>query len=873
MNALSISMLYNTIGKEYNNSLGGLSLIFLTLLNIYFAQSLSIMTTILNLLASTSIYITTKFDPIAIYRKKNYIFMSIIGIILGIAFYIYPISILIVPFIISIVSRKKGLKSSLRLSTATIITYILTIIFLYYMDFKIINTNYNLDYNYYEAYLYLIFIIISIFGSIYTLYKSERKMGYICRGIIVLSLLTIIFKKIEFSYLYLSVFYPVYLFLLIHIFDNVPQLYTKKIKTYKTRKSYTIDSAKKICAIIPNYNYENYISERIDSILFQTYKVSELIVLDDCSTDNSVALIENKLKTVEKKYPDIKIKFIKNNKNSGNVFKQWKKCFEETSCEYLWICEADDSASPYFLENVMKGFNHKKVIISYCESLTMDENDKLLMPDLREWIDIYKCNKWNKSYVIPGEEELKTTMCINNTIANVSSVVFKVCKDIDYNKYLKVAEEFKLAGDWYFYAKVLKHGDIAYCKKSLNYHRMHSKSVTLTTKGDMHFKEICRVQDMIMNDYKLSDEVKSLILDRRKNVQIQYNLGKEELRLLDIDFNKILNNSKVKDDILLSIIIPVYNTEPYLRKCLDSTLVNLPPKSEILIINDGSPDQSDKIGSEYEKKYNGIIKQYKKENGGLSSAKNYGLKRAKGRYIIYLDSDDYVDPNMYMTMLKKALETDADIVYCDIFQEYEDERREFFSMTNFEHDNDLMRIVDIPLMATSCNKMVKKELFKGLMYPEGFNNEDVAISPVLFVRAKKIEKVDSPFYIYLQRSGSIQNSGFSKKRFVIFDTAQMCFDNLFKEKIDKKDIDIIKGSIYSHQILGILLFIITRLTRKERLKYISLFCDKMNEFDDYATNYYLLEYLKKYHLHKLIGYIKNKEVNKIDLYLQIKMMI
>ena len=220
--------------------------------------------------------------------------------------------------------------------------------------------------------------------------------------------------------------------------------------------------------VVPNYNYEHYIIERIDSILNQSYKISELIILDDCSKDNSVEVIKKKIQEIEKVYPSLPLKFIPNKKNSGNVFAQWKKCFEVASGDYLWICEADDSAHPKFLENVMKSFDNPDVILSYAESLTMDENNNLLMPNLREWIDIFHCDKWNKSYVKTGKEELESTLCINNTIANASSVVFKLKEEIPYQEYLTEAQSFKLAGDWHFYAKVLEHGSVAYHHKSLN---------------------------------------------------------------------------------------------------------------------------------------------------------------------------------------------------------------------------------------------------------------------------------------------------------------------------------------------------------------------------------------------------------------------
>lgn len=105
---------------------------------------------------------------------------------------------------------------------------------------------------------------------------------------------------------------------------------SKKVDIYKKKKKkLNIENPKKVSVIIPNYNYENFIVERIDSVLMQTYPVYELIILDDCSTDNSVEVINKKIEQIKKDYPNLNVKFIVNEKNSGGcVFKQWKKGFD-----------------------------------------------------------------------------------------------------------------------------------------------------------------------------------------------------------------------------------------------------------------------------------------------------------------------------------------------------------------------------------------------------------------------------------------------------------------------------------------------------------------------------------------------------------------
>ena len=170
-----------------------------------------------------------------------------------------------------------------------------------------------------------------------------------------------------------------------------------KVDIYISKDKYpkVINPIKKVTAVIPNYNYERFLDERIDSILFQTYPVSELIILDDCSTDNSVEVIEEKIKDIK----DIKVKFIKNEKNSGGVFRQWKKGFDAATGDFIWIAEADDSAENNFVEELIKPFDDPEVVLSYCESARIDGENNLIREKSDDLYDMCRTGEWNKSYV------------------------------------------------------------------------------------------------------------------------------------------------------------------------------------------------------------------------------------------------------------------------------------------------------------------------------------------------------------------------------------------------------------------------------------------------------------------------------------------
>lgn len=285
----------------------------------------------------------------------------------------------------------------------------------------------------------------------------------------------------------------------------LPYKTRKKIKDMTTinkvdiyKKDYPkldLEDKKKVSVIIPSYNYENFIEERIDSIMRQTYPIYELIILDDMSTDNSV----KKMKQVMKKY-DVKHKLIENKEKSTGVFSQWQKGIKEAKGDYIWIAEADDSCSPLFLESVMKPFDDEEVVLSYAESMRINENNEVIAPSCRDWMEGVSSSRWNKSFVHDGSKEIKEALSVCNTIPNVSAVVFKKTPKMDV---IEEAKKFKISGDWYIYYNLLKDGKIAYCSKSLNYFRKHSNSASTVAKKEIELEEVLLIQKEIRDHFDL----------------------------------------------------------------------------------------------------------------------------------------------------------------------------------------------------------------------------------------------------------------------------------------------------------------------------------------------------------------------------------
>ena len=174
----------------------------------------------------------------------------------------------------------------------------------------------------------------------------------------------------------------------------------------------------------------------------------------------------------------------------------------------------------------------------------------------------------------------------------------------------------------------------------------------------------------------------------------------------------------------VSVIVPVYNVEKYLKKCAESLVNQTLPDIEIIFVNDGSTDSSKNIIEHYLKNYSNKVKLVNKENGGLSSARNYGIPYATGEYIAFLDSDDYVELDMYDTLYNKAKENDFDMVECDFIWEYPKKSKNDIGKTYNDRKEALEKA-----RVVAWNKLYKREII---------NNSNVLFLQTTQLEPKKI---------------------------------------------------------------------------------------------------------------------------------------
>lgn len=319
----------------------------------------------------------------------------------------------------------------------------------------------------------------------------------------------------------------------------------------------------------------------------------------------------------------------------------------------------------------------------------------------------------------------------------------------------------------------------------------------------------------------------------------------------------------------LSIIVPVYGVEKYIDKCLNSLVKQSLKEIEIIVVNDGTKDNSQKIIDKYVKKYPDKIKSYIKENGGQGSARNYGLKKATGEYIGYVDSDDFVEKDMYKKLYDKAKENNYDIVVCGNYNVSEDYQNKNIDAFINNYNTDLENIF-FGKMAV-WNKIYKRDILikNKLEFKEKVWYEDLAFTLKAIMNSNTFAFIDEPLYDYLIREGSTMNNSNVQRNLEILDA----FDDILsyikhnkkEEYFDKVEFLAI-DHIYISAIVRILKANADNKIKKETVN--ELICYMNKNFPNYKNNKYIntlsrnrkiiykLINLKMYNLVNLIFKIK-----------------
>ena len=310
-------------------------------------------------------------------------------------------------------------------------------------------------------------------------------------------------------------------------------------------------------------------------------------------------------------------------------------------------------------------------------------------------------------------------------------------------------------------------------------------------------------------------------------------------------------------DSLISVIVPIYNVEKYLQKCVDSIINQTYKNLEIILVDDGSPDNCPKMCDDYAEK-DSRIKVVHKENGGLSDASNVGMEVATCEYVSFIDSDDYISLDFYETLLETIVDNDSDIVECGVVKFYENEKFDKYNddlkVTNYDTVDALDGLInENPFKQHVWNKLYKSNIALDIPYAVGKLNEDEFWTYQIFGKAKKVTRINKTMYYYFQRGSSIMGNGYNIKRLDALEgkmNRQAYIEKNFPILTTKAKVDLYGSCIFAYQ--SVLKFMSGK-DKKKAGKIIKdyknrckLTNDEINNVDDSSRKYYKLAKLNFY---------------------------
>ncbi|MDR0571389.1 MAG: glycosyltransferase [Rickettsiales bacterium] len=479
-----------------------------------------------------------------------------------------------------------------------------------------------------------------------------------------------------------------------------------------------------ISVLIPTYNREKYIAEAIESVLAQDYRPIEIIVVDDGSMDNT--------KEIVKQYDKKIVKYFYQ-KNKG-IPGARNACLAKAKGEYIAWLDSDDYYLPDKLTaqmNYMREHPDCEIVFTKYENFLENEEVK---------------NNEKAKNIIEREKKVEYKTCLASSLARKSF----------YKKVGKFSKKYKIGEDDFLFL----------IARNLNINLDHFINIYF------YRRRIHNGNSLIFN--KISDG--ELISIRKKIVS-----GICRRNFLEKNSKKMVVVPAV------SIITPVYNTAPYLKKCLNSLINQTLKNIEIICVNDCSPDNCLSILREYEKKDRRIKIIDFKKNRGVSVARNEGMKIATGEYIGFVDSDDYIDLNFYEKLYKEARNSDADILKGEvkINKPRGESYKKNFGCSFLGKDKE----VYLFFAFWSCIYRTSLVIENKITFPAGVVvGEDQVFLVKAMLLAKKIKLVDNVFYHYVNRKDSADTVLYDRKKLIsVIRTYRDIFDFINTAKISKYD--------------------------------------------------------------------------------------
>ncbi len=256
-----------------------------------------------------------------------------------------------------------------------------------------------------------------------------------------------------------------------------------------------------------NYNYARYLPERLESIFAQSYPVLEILLLDDASTDDSLAVARAAAAQAGRE-----LRYILSEKNSGSVFAQWRRAAMAARGEYIWLCEADDSAAPEFLSHLLDSMGAEQPLLAFTDSRAVNADGAQVMPSYQSYYFASGVKTLAASKTWASDEFARQILTVRNLIPNVSAVLWRRDALLAALQSVPDLESWRLAGDWRLYLALLcgQPGTVTYIAEPLNTHRRHAGGVTARLDAAAHVAEIARMHAIAAQAFALPPTVRAV---------------------------------------------------------------------------------------------------------------------------------------------------------------------------------------------------------------------------------------------------------------------------------------------------------------------------------------------------------------------------
>ena len=500
-----------------------------------------------------------------------------------------------------------------------------------------------------------------------------------------------------------------------------------------------------ISIVIPIYNAEKYLEECLNSIKNQTYKNFEVIMVNDGSKDDSETICMNFLRS------DSRFRYLK--KENGGVSSARNVGLDNVEGDYITFIDADDWVDENYLDLLITTVkkNHSDIVVSSYKQFNNIDIFYLRAYSLQEkyLLNFERMNRDDFLTIFP--KLMSTNVCFNNAVAKLFRK--ELVNDLRFDTSIKYGEDL----DFYF-RLYLNVDSISYVDEPTYIYRSHGDSTTSNFNQEHAEQELTIFKQMYEKIQEIGLPSIHYFNKLKKLLELRIDFLENKVLLNEyLDFLKNIGETVTYPNTLISVVIPTYNVAPYLRLCLESIESQTYPHFEVLLINDGSRDDSKDICQEFINK-DKRFRYFEQENLGISAARNTGIVHSNGEFITFIDGDDFIDPNYLEELYHAALKNDSEIVVASYKEFNEEDNNYYIHVFDYKEEhfkqNELIAKRGIEF-ETSWGILFHQRLFEHIQFPVGKSIGDCFTNYKLFMESCKASYIHKDFYIHRIRKGSL----------------------------------------------------------------------------------------------------------------------